>query len=204
MKIGIIGTGAVARALAAGYARHGHEVRLGTREPGRADLEGFAIGPVAEVAAAAELIVLAVPGAAAAEVASSIGSESAGKVLIDTTNWVERTDVGLRLGIGPEDSLGEQVQRAAPEARVVKAYNSVGNEHMVDPGFADGTPTMLIAGDDPAAKAEVTALLESTGWDVADFGGIEAGRLFDSMVLTWVGYAMATGSRTHAFRMLRA
>jgi predicted dinucleotide-binding enzyme len=203
MKIGIIGTGAVARALASGYTRHGHEVRLGTRDPGRPDLEGLAVGPVAEVAEGAELVVLSVPGPAAADVAAAIAAEVDGKVLIDTTNWVDRSDGYLRLGVGPGDSLGEQVQRAAPGARVVKAYNSVGSELMVDPHFADGPPTMFIAGNDASAKAEVTALLHDTGWEVADFGGIEASRLFDSLVITWVGYALATGARSHAFRLLR-
>jgi predicted dinucleotide-binding enzyme len=203
MKIGIIGTGAVAMSLAEGYRRHGHEVRLGTRTPDRPEAADWAPAQPADVAAWAALVVLTVPGSAAADVADQVASAAAGKVLIDTSNWIERSADGMRLGVGPDDSLGERVQRAAPDARVVKAYNSVGAEHMVDPSFPDGTPTMFIAGDDAGAKAVVTDLLTATGWQVTDMGGIASSRLFDQLVLTWIGVAAASGSRNHAFAVLR-
>lgn len=95
------------------------------------------------------------------------------------------------------------MQSAAPDARVVKAYNIVGNAFFVDPEIDDGPPTMLIAGNDDEAKGEVTHLLEATGWDVADLGGIAASRYLEQFALTWVAYGVKTGTWTHAFKLLR-
>jgi predicted dinucleotide-binding enzyme len=94
------------------------------------------------------------------------------------------------------------VQRAAPAARVVKAYNVVGNALMVDPDLPGGPPTMFIAGDDEAAKRTVAGLLAGTGWEVADLGGIEASRYLEPMCLAWVAYGARTGTWTHAFKLL--
>jgi 8-hydroxy-5-deazaflavin:NADPH oxidoreductase len=199
MLIGILGSGVVGRALAKGYAEHGHRVRIGTRE---AEIEGVPTAPVAEVAAAAELVVLAVHGQAAVLVAGSVADELDGKVLIDATNPLDTSGPHPTLFVGLTDSLGEQVQRAAPAARVVKAYNTVGNALMVDPPLPGGPPTMFIAGDDDAAKGTVTALLEETGWDVADLGGIEASRYLEPMSLAWVAYGFRTGGWQHAFKLL--
>lgn len=200
MRIGILGTGQVGRALAAGYARHGHRVRLGTRQ---ADVEGFAVGPSAEVVRDADLVVLAVRGVVAVDLVASLADELDGTVLVDATNPLEGSGGLPRLFVGRDDSLGERVQRAAPRARVVKAYNIVGNALMVDPQLPGGPPTMFIAGDDDAAKATVTGLLEETGWDVADLGGIEASRMLEPMCLAWVAYGARHGSWTHAFKLLR-
>jgi predicted dinucleotide-binding enzyme len=108
------------------------------------------------------------------------------------------------LFVGWHSSLGEQVQRAAPQAKVVKAYNIVGNTLMVDPQLPGGAPTMLIAGDDDPAKATVTALLADTGWDVADLGGIDASRYLEPMCIAWVLHGMRTGSWGHAFKLVTA
>jgi predicted dinucleotide-binding enzyme len=108
------------------------------------------------------------------------------------------------LFVGFEDSLGEQVQKAAPGARVVKAYNTVGNTLFVDPQLPGGPPTMFIAGNDDAAKATVTQLLEDTGWEVADLGGIEASRWLEAMCMAWVAYGARTGTWNHAWKLLRS
>jgi predicted dinucleotide-binding enzyme len=199
MLIGILGSGVVGRALAKGYAEHGHNVRIGTRE---AEIEGVPTAPVAEVAAAAELVVLAVHGQVAVQVAGSVAGELEGKVLVDATNPLDTSGPHPVLFVGVTDSLGEQVQRAVPAARVVKAYNTVGNALMVDPPLAGGPPTMFIAGDDDAAKGTVTALLEETGWDVADLGGIEASRYLEPMSMAWIAYGFRTGGWQHAFKLL--
>ena len=199
MQIGILGSGVVGRALAKGYAEHGHRVRIGTRE---AEVEGVPTAPVAEVARAADLVVLAVQGQVAVEVVSSVAGELDGKVLIDATNPLDSAGPRPTLFVGLTDSLGEQVQRAAPAARVVKAYNTVGNALMVDPPLPGGPPTMFIAGDDDAAKGTVTGLLEETGWDVADLGGIEASRYLEPMCLAWMAYGFRAGSWGHAFKLL--
>ena len=197
MRIGILGSGVVGPALARGLARHGHEVRIGTRQ---AEVDGLSTGTPAEVAGEAELVVLAVRGDAAVQVVSGLTAELDGKVLVDSTNPLEAGG----LFVGTTDSLGEQVQRAVPGARVVKAYNSVGNALMVDPDLPGGPPTMFLAGNDPDAKATVTGLLEETGWEVADLGGIEASRWLEAMCMAWVAYGRTSGGWGHAFKLLRS
>jgi predicted dinucleotide-binding enzyme len=196
MRIGILGSGAVGPALARGLARHGHEVRIGTRQT---EIDGLSTGSPQEVAGEADLVVLAVRGQAAVQVVAGLTAELDGKVLVDATNPLGPQG----MFVGTTDSLGEQVQRAVPGARVVKAYNTVGNALMVDPDLPGGPPTMFIAGNDPAAKATVTALLEETGWDVADLGGIEASRWLEAMCMAWVAYGRTSGDWGHAFKLLR-
>ena len=197
MRIGILGSGAVGPALARGLAGHGHEVRIGTR---RAEVDGLSTGSPQEVAGNADLVVLAVRGEVAVEVVSGLTAELDGKVLVDATNPLGPQG----MFVGTTDSLGEQVQRAVPGARVVKAYNTVGNALMVDPDLPGGPPTMFLAGNDPAAKATVTGLLEETGWDVADLGGIEASRWLEAMCMAWVAYGRTSGGWGHAFKLLRS
>jgi 8-hydroxy-5-deazaflavin:NADPH oxidoreductase len=201
MRIGILGSGQVGRALARGYARHGHEVRIGTRQP---DVEGLPTGTPAEVADAAELVVLAVLGSAAESLAGSLAGELDGKVLVDTTNPLDTSTGSPQLFVGHSDSLGERVQRAVPGARVVKAYNTVGNALMVDPQLPGGPPSMFVAGDEQSAKDTVAGLLRDTGWDVVDLGGIAASRWLEPMCLAWVAYGARTGTWGHAFRLLRS
>ncbi len=200
MRIGVLGSGEVGRALARGYLRHGHDVRIGTRQ---GQVEELPVGPACEVAAEAELVVLAVRGTSAVELVSSLAGEVDGKVLVDATNPLDFSSGAPRMFVGTTDSLGEQVQRAAPGARVVKAYNTVGNPLMVDPDLPVGPPTMFVAGNDSEAKATVGDLLRTTGWDVADLGGIESSRWLEAMCMAWVAYGARTGTWNHAFKLLR-
>lgn len=199
MRIGVLGSGAVGQALARGYGRHDHEVRIGTRKE---DVEGLPTGSPSEVAEWAEMAVLAVAGAAAEDLARSVAEPLTAKVLIDATNPLDFSTGAPRLFVGHDDSLGERVQRAAPRSRVVKAYNVVGNTLMVDPQLPGGPPTMLIGGNDEGAKSTVSQLLHDTGWEVADLGGIEASRYLEPLAMAWVLYGMGSGGWEHAFRML--
>src|ERR1700712_2021243 len=122
MRIGIRGSGAVGQSLARGYSRHGHDVRIGTRQPAVGDLP---VGGPAEVAAWAELVVLGVAGSVAADLAGSLAAELHGKVVIDTTNPLDHSSGAPALFVGHTDSLGERVQRVVPGARVVKGYKTV-------------------------------------------------------------------------------
>ena len=193
-RVGVIGSGQVGRALAEGFASRGHDVRLGTRDPKKEDLKawsegsGVGLGTFADVAEYGELLVLATLGAANEEALALAGPEHlAGKVLIDATNPLEFHDDGPPgLFVGHTDSGGEQVQRAAPEARVVKAFNIVGNPYFVDPDLPGGPPDMFIAGNDEDAKAAVTDVLEDFGWPVTDIGGIEGARVLEPLCLLWV------------------
>lgn len=199
MRIAVLGSGSVGQALASGYLRHGHEVRLGNRAGA---LEGFEAGTNKEVTEWASLVVLAVLGEAAEELVASLRDELAGKVVIDATNPLKHTPDGPTLFVGFDDSLGERVQRAAPAAKVVKAYNTVGNPLMVDPDLAGGPPTMFLAGEDEEAKQVVIALLAETGWEAADLGGISCSRYLEPMCLAWSYYGIKTGTWGHAFKLL--
>jgi predicted dinucleotide-binding enzyme len=211
MRIGVLGSGQVGRALGRGWARHGHDIVLGTGDPQRADLREWAsetgqrVEGFASAAGHGDLVALALLGTATLGVLEQVGPGAfTGKVVIDATNPLTFDNGRPGLYVGHTDSLGEQVQRALPDARVVKAYNTVGNALMVDPELPDGPPTMFLAGDDEQAKQIVVDLLATTGWDSADLGGISAARELEAMCLAWVEYGARTGTWNHAFRLLRA
>ena len=108
-----------------------------------------------------------------------------------------------RLLITGGDSLGERVQRALPDAKVVKAFNTIGNPYFVDPRFSEGQPTMLIAGDDEGAKRTVGDVLADFGWsDVVDIGGIEGSRELEAICIAWVKIGGARGAWDHGFKLL--
>jgi len=213
MKVGILGTGDVGRALGKGFVTLGHEVKLGGREAASEKASAWAkemgpkasTGTFAETAAFGELLVLATLGTANESVLKAAGPGLKGKVLIDTTNPLGHEKGGPpQLTVGFTDSGGEQVQRAAPDARVVKAFNIVGNTLMFRPDLPGGPPTMLICGNDAVAKKQVTAILHDFGWtDVADLGGIEASRHLEPLCITWVLFGVATGGWSHAVKFLR-
>jgi predicted dinucleotide-binding enzyme len=107
------------------------------------------------------------------------------------------------LAIGHTDSAGETVQRLLPEARVVKAFNIVGNPHMYKPRFEEGRPTMFICGNDDSAKKVVTDILTAFGWESIDIGGIEGSRLLEPLAMLWIVYYFRTNTGNHAFKLLR-
>jgi predicted dinucleotide-binding enzyme len=201
MRIGILGGGSAAAALAQGYDTHGHDVRIGTTKD---DVDGLPIGSPEEVADDAELVVLAVGGRDAVELVTSLSDLLEDKILIDTTNPLDFSAGLPRLFVGFDDSLGERVQRAVPRTKVVKAYNTVGGALLVDPQLPGGPPTMFIGGDDEGAKGVVTWLLQQTGWEVIDLGGIDASRYLEPMSVPWIIYGDKTGTWRHAFKLLRA
>jgi predicted dinucleotide-binding enzyme len=209
MRIGILGSGDVAKALAAGFLKRGDDVMLGTRDPEKlaawkaAAGDRAAVGSSERTAEFGEILVLATHGMATLEVIESLDEGAfAGKVVIDATNPIRNDVEGPRLAIGFDDSLGERIQRAVRRARVVKAFNTVGAPEMVSPQFADGQPTMFVAGDDDSAKDEVKLILRDFGWGTADLGGIEASRYMEPMCLTWVTYGLRSGTWHHAFKLL--
>lgn len=209
MKIGIVGSGDVAKALAVGFLSRGHEVMLGTRDPAKladwlSERDGAKAGSSSDAAAFGEIVLLATLGTAAVDAVTQAGIDRfAGKVVIDATNPLQHDEAGPHLAVGFDDSLGEQVQRAIPQAHVVKAFNTVGSPHMIDPQFDGGPPTMFIGGNDDGAKQTVTQILRDFGWDVADLGGIEASRYLEPMCMAWVAYGARAGRWHHAFKLLR-
>ena len=152
-----------------------------------------------------KLLALAVLGDAAESVIGEVGSDRfRGKVVIDTMNPLDfSAGFPPTLSICGDDSLGECVQRALPEARVVKAFNTIGNPYFVDPSFSQGEPTMLIAGNDEAAKDTVRDVLADFGWsDVVDLGGIESARELEAICIAWVKIGGARGAWDHGFGLL--
>jgi 8-hydroxy-5-deazaflavin:NADPH oxidoreductase len=212
-RVGVLGTGEVGRRLAAGFRSRGHDVMIGSRDPGKAELAewlsadgaGIDSGTFAEAADHGELLVLAVLGNAAEEAIAAAGPDRfSGKVVIDATNPLDFSGgFPPKLSIAGEDSLGERIQRALPDAKVVKAFNTIGSGYFVDPSFSEGQPTMLIAGDDEGAKRTVRDALADFGWsDTVDIGGIEGARELEAICIAWVKIGGARGAWDHGFRLL--
>jgi 8-hydroxy-5-deazaflavin:NADPH oxidoreductase len=212
-RVGVLGSGEVGRRLAAGFQGRGHDVMIGSRDPGKLELrewlsaEGAGIkgGTFAQASAHGELLVLAVLGNAAEEAIAAAGPENfSGKVVIDAMNPLDFSrGFPPKLSIAGEDSLGERVQRALAEARVVKAFNTIGNAYFVEPSFSQGQPTMLIAGDDQNAKRTVADVLADFGWsDTVDIGGIEGSRELEAICIAWVKIGGTRGAWDHGFKLL--
>jgi len=212
-RVGVLGTGEVGRRLATGFSSRGHDVMIGSRDPGNtglrewlsADGAGIRAGTFAQAAAHGELLVLAVLGNAAEQVIADVGAANfSGKVVIDAMNPLDFSGgFPPKLSISGDDSLGERVQRALPEAKVVKAFNTIGNPYFVDPKFSDGTPTMLIAGEDDGAKRTVRDALADFGWvDTVDIGGIDGSRELEAICIAWVKIGGARGAWDHGFKLL--
>ncbi len=214
MKVGVLGSGDVGKRLAGAFISEGHEVRLGTREPGKpavqdwVEAQGSKAGAATfeETARFADLVVVALHGKATVEVVRSLVDSLAGKTVIDATNPLSFEEEGEPpvLFVSGTDSLGEQVQRAAPEARVVKAFNIIGNPDMYQPDLAGGPPTMFFCGNDAVAKKQVAGILSDFGHEPADIGGIEASRYLEAMTMVWVRYGIMSGAWRHGFKMLKS
>jgi len=213
MKIGILGSGVVAQALATGFLKHGHEVMLGSGTPAKladfaAKHRGVKVGSFADTASFAEIAVLAAKGTAAMAVVRAAGPERlAGKPVIDTTNPIaDAAPVNgvLQFFSGINDSLHEQLQREFPALKFVKAFNSVGSAFMVDPQFKNGPPTMFICGNDEAAKQSVRAIVTQFGWETADMGPAVAARAIEPLCMLWCIPGLARNEWAHAFKLLHA
>ena len=128
-----------------------------------------------------------------------------GKIVIDATNPLAFSAQGApSLAIGLTTSAGEENQKAVPKARVVKAFNIVGNPHMFRPTFPNGPPDMYICGNDATAKKQVEKILHDFGWpSVIDIGGIEGSRELESLCVLWVKSAVGLGNFNIAFKLLR-
>jgi predicted dinucleotide-binding enzyme len=210
-RVGIIGSGVVGQTLARGFKRHGHGVRVGSRTP--AKLSSFAreheiaVATVADVAAWSDALVLAVLGRGASEALEQAGRPNlSGKLVIDTTNPLsdEPPDGGvLRVFTKPNTSLMEQLQGEFPEARFVKAFNSVGHALMINPSLPGGTPTMFYCGDDERAKEDVATIIREFGWEPADMGPAAAARAIEPLCVLWCIPGFRDNSWTHAFKLLR-
>jgi len=212
MKIGILGTGDVGKALGNGCLALGYEVKMGARETVNPKALAWAetaggkasTGTFADAAEFGEIVFLCTLGAANKSALALAGPERLkGKILIDATNPLD-----FSAGFPPslvtpkEGSGGAEAQAAAPGALVVKAFNTVGNADMWKPNFAGGPPDMFICGNDEAAKKRVSQLCQDFGWGVIDIGAIQTAHYLEAMCLVWVLHSARTGRWNHAFKML--
>ncbi len=213
MKVGIIGSGIVGQTLAVGFAKHGHEVEIGTREPLKlkdwsAKNPGVRIKSSADAAAFGGIVVLAVAGDAAEAALKLIGAKALeGKTVIDACNPIgggPPVNGVLSFFTPQNESLMEQLQKTYPAARFVKAFNSVGSGQMVNPQFVGGRPTMFICGDNSNAKKIVAQILDQFGWDTEDMGAVEAARAIEPLCRLWCIPGIGKNDWSpHAFRLLR-
>ena len=192
-RIAIIGTGEVAGALGPEFAALGHQIVYGSRDPARPEVRdlvarsGTNASAVSQsdAVAGADIVVLAVPGGVAEQLARSLGN-LAGKIVIDPTNRVGRGDDGWLIHDVPgKGSNAELIQAALPDAYVVKAFNTLNWRTMVDPEDSGGPVTIAIAGNNEAAKATVVELIEGMGLQSVDFGPLRYAHVLEEMLIVW-------------------
>ncbi|MQY08202.1 NADPH-dependent F420 reductase [Actinomadura macrotermitis] len=215
MKIAVFGTGEVGQRIAGRLAGLGHQVTLGSRTAGNetavrwARENGGAQGTFADAAEGAELIVNATGGLVSLDVLTAAGAANlAGKTVIDVSNPLDfSAGFPPALVVPEEGSAAERLQRAFPEARVVKTLNTMNNTVMVDPSRVPGHHEVFVCGDDEAAKAEVKELLRSFGWgdgQILDLGDLSAARALEPLVLLWVRLYGVLGTGDFNFSVARA
>jgi 8-hydroxy-5-deazaflavin:NADPH oxidoreductase len=211
MKVGVLGSGDVAKSLAGGFIKHGHQVMLGTRDAGKlkdfvGQHPGAQVGSFADAAKFGETVVLAVKGDVALDALKAAGAANlAGKPVIDATNPIADAPPEngvLKFFTNLDQSLMERLQTAFPDAHFVKAYNSVGNARMINPQFPGGKPTMFICGNDDKAKATVRGINDQFGWETADMGKAEAARAIEPLCMLWCILGFTQNEWTHAFKLL--
>jgi 8-hydroxy-5-deazaflavin:NADPH oxidoreductase len=217
MRISVLGTGLAGRTLAGALARHGHEVVVGTRDVDatarRPDVAewldenpGVPLVPVGDTGGHGEVLVNATSGAVSLEALRAAG-DLTGTVVADVSNPLDfSAGFPPTLSVANTDSVGEQLQRAFPAARVVKTLNTVNAAVMVAPGLLTGDHHVFVAGDDDGAKAAVTGLRGDLGWpasSVLDLGGIRAARATEMYLPLWLSLMGAVGSPVFNIRVVR-
>ena len=194
MRVGILGAGMVGQGLAARLRELGYTVAIGTRTPRDGAVS------YADAAESAELVINATGGLVSLEALAAAGAENlAGKVLIDVSNPLDGSQgFPPRVAIPDGDSVGERIQRAYPETRVVKALNTVNVQVMVDPAGVPGDHVLFVCGDDDDAKAQVVELLGTVGWPaerIVDLGDITGARATEQYLVLWLRLLARIGPR---------
>lgn len=204
MRLGMIGAGHVGGTLGRLWESQGHDVRFGVRDPSAGSGGGLnheRTGRVEDVAAFADVIVLAVPFEATADALKAAGPLT-GKTVIDCTNPLLPDLSGL--SIGTTTSAGEEVAKLIPAAKVVKCFNTLGYANFATPSFNEIKASMFFCGDDPGAKLIVAELGNQLGFDMIDAGPLSQSRWLEAMALLWISMAYKYGgSQRSAFKLLR-
>ena len=207
MKIGVLGTGMVGRAIASRLVALGHEVKMGSRTPDNENAAEWVAangarasqGTFADAAAFGELVFNCTSGDASLVVLRAAGAENlTGKALVDVANTLDFSQGRPpSLLVTTKESLAEQIPSAFPEARVVKTLNTVNCEVMVDPSLVPGRHNVFVSGNDESAKSEVKGLLQSFGWpgeDILDLGDITTARGPELYIPLWLRLYGTVGS----------
>jgi 8-hydroxy-5-deazaflavin:NADPH oxidoreductase len=199
MTVGVLGTGMVGQAIAARLVDVGHEVMMGSRQAGNEAAVAWAQeagdagseGSFADAAGFGEIVFNCTAGVASLDALAAAGEENLrGKVLVDVANPLDSSKgMPPTLAVCNDDSLGERIQAAFPEARVVKTLNTINCQVMVDPARVPGEHVVFVSGEDEEAKREVSGLLESFGWPqerILDLGGISTARGAEMYLPLWL------------------
>ncbi len=214
MRYAVLGTGAVGQAVAGKLADLGHEVAMGTRSADNPTAlewtsgRGIALRTFHDAAAWGERVVNATGGVVSLDALALVGADHLdGKLLLDLSNPLDpSTGFPPTLSVANTDSLGEQIQRAYPGARVVKTLNTMNADVMVDPGLVPGDHLVFVAGDDAAAKQETVDLLGELGWPghrVVDVGDITSARALEAYVMLWIRLYGTVGNGLFNIAVLR-
>jgi 8-hydroxy-5-deazaflavin:NADPH oxidoreductase len=209
MKIAIIGAGNVGGTLGKGWAKHGHEVVFGVREPSDQKLTDLLAetggksraASVRDAVQSAPVVALAVPWDAAQDALQNAGNLH-GKILLDCMNPLKADLSGL--AVGHATSGAEQVAKWARGARVVKIFNTTGSNNMANPVYKEGASMMLYCGDDAEAKMTAAQLAKDLGFEPYDLGPLSEARYLEPFALVWIHLAVFQKmGREFAFRLMR-
>jgi 8-hydroxy-5-deazaflavin:NADPH oxidoreductase len=215
MKLGVLGTGSVGTALASGFVKAGHEVRMGSRDAGNEKGKGWVAaagrgassGTFADAAGFGEIVFNATAGAGSVAAVRAAGQENLrGKILVDVSNPLD-----FSRGMPPTlftaaagDSNAERIQAEVPETKVVKTLNTVNASVMLDPARVGGDSDVFLAGNDPGAKERITAFLKEFGWKrVVDLGDLIAARGMEAYVLFWLQVFMSQKTPDFNIRIVK-
>ena len=215
MRIGILGTGVVGKTLATKLVKLGHEVRMGSRKAGNDKAKswvkeagtGASEGSFADAAAHGEMVFNCTAGMASLDALRAAGIRNLqGKILIDVSNPLDFSKgMPPSLSVCNTDSLGEQIQKTFPEAKVVKTLNTVTSAVMIEPELIKGAHTMFISGNDAQAKSAVTRLLNDFGWkEVLDLGDLSAARAQEMYLPLWLRLYMTLQTANVNVHVVRA
>jgi predicted dinucleotide-binding enzyme len=205
MNIGVLGTGLVGQTIGTKLVQLGHDVMMGARDPANAAAIAWAkeegphalYGTFMNAAAFGEVIFNCTLGMASLHAIRLAGAENLkGKILIDTANPLDYSDKFWSLTVANTDSLGEQIQRAFPQTRVVKSLNTMNCNVMVAPDKLTQSTDVFVSGNDADAKATVMGLLRDFGWkSIIDLGDITTSRSVEAYVLLWQSLRHVVPSR---------
>lgn len=212
VKVGILGSGDVGKVLAKGFLKNGYQVAIGSDHPEKLaefkrENPEMETATFEQAAQSGDIVVVCVKGTVAEKIVEKVKKHITGKTVIDTTNPI--ADAPPQNGVlkyftSLEESLMERLQKIAPDAQFVKAFNSIGSALMVNPEFGDDTkPTMFICGNNDDAKKKVHEILEKFGFEVEDMGKVESARAIEPLCILWCIPGFLRNEWSHAFKLLK-